>query len=95
VFKLFHSSIGERALADLELLKSVSRHKSVFFAATWAKYDEAIPGTLRLVPPDYRLPELEKDYAQMRSEMIFGDAAELSEILKTLGTIQTRVNKLD
>lgn len=92
VAKLYQSPIGARALADLELLRSVARHKSIFFAAAWARYDQAIPGKLRLVPPDSRLPELERDYRFMQNEMIFGQAPELSSILDTLKVIEELVN---
>jgi hypothetical protein len=50
VFKLFQSPLGKKTVADLALLQSVARHKSVFFASAWARYDLAVPGTLRLVP---------------------------------------------
>lgn len=93
VFKLYQSPRGATAIADLELLRSVARHKAVFFAAVWAKYEEAVPGTLRLVPPDFRLPELERDYALMRNEMLFGPAPTLGELLDTLRLIEQRVNR--
>jgi len=92
VFKLFQSPLGKKAVADLELLQSVARHKSVFFASAWARYDLAVHGTLRLVPPDFRLPELERDYAFMRSEMIFGDAPTLPQIIEVLREIERQVN---
>jgi predicted nucleotidyltransferase component of viral defense system len=67
VFRLFQSQLGHNAVNDLELLQSVARHKSLFFASAWARYDQAVPGTLRLVPPDFRLAELERDYSFMRN----------------------------
>lgn len=92
VVKLYRSEIGERAFADLDLLRSVAAHKSVFFARAWAKFDEAIPGTLRLTPADHIRGELERDYASMRNEMIYGDAPALAEILAVLQEIEDRVN---
>jgi hypothetical protein len=92
VVRLFQSPLGKKAVADLELLKSVSRHKSVFFASAWARYDLAVPGTLRLAPPASRLPELERDYAFMRNEMIFGDAPTLAQIIDVLSEIERQVN---
>ena len=83
---------GTKAVADLELLQSVARHKSVFFASAWARYDQAVPGTLRLVPPGFRLPELERDYSFMRNEMIFGDAPPLEQIIDVLREIERQVN---
>jgi len=93
VVRLYQSGIGQRALQDLELLKAVSRHKMVFFARAWARFDEAIPGTLRLVPPVFRIPELERDYQSMCEEMIFGDAPRLGDILDILREIERQVNE--
>ncbi len=52
---------AERALARDDLRERVASWKSRFFAATWAHYELAKPGTFRLAPPEYRLAELEKD----------------------------------
>ena len=38
------------ALGRLDLLEQVAQHKSVFFKASWAKYENAKPGSLRLMP---------------------------------------------
>ena len=92
VFMLFQSPLGQKAVADLELLQNVARHKSVFFASAWARYDQAVPGTLRLVPPEFRLPELERDYSLMRKEMIFGNAPTLGQIIDALRDIERQVN---
>jgi hypothetical protein len=70
----------------------VAEHQNVFFHAAWAKYEEAVPGSLRLVPPEARLKEIERDYDVMRREMIFGDAPELKDLLEVLGQIETLVN---
>src|SRR5213080_4038954 len=40
------------ALANDELRQRVADWKSRFFAANWARYDLAKPGTFRLAPPD-------------------------------------------
>ena len=38
---------GQAAIKDLDLLRAVAEHKSVFFRSAWANYDTACPGTLR------------------------------------------------
>jgi hypothetical protein len=92
VAKLYEHGIGKNAIVDLGLLRAVSLHKSVFFARAWAKFDEAIPGSLRLVPPESRLAELEQDYKRTE-EMIFGDTPSLAHILEVLADIERQVNK--
>lgn len=91
VMKLYEKGIGKKALGDLDLLKSVAAHKTVFFRSSAAKYDEAVPGSLKLVPPPSRKKELENDYAKMR-EMIFGTPPSLDQILAVIADIERQVN---
>lgn len=90
--KLYSTEAGKRAVNDVELLKSVVHHKSIFFASAAARYDLAVPGTLRLVPPNDRKKMLEDDYAKMR-EMIFGISPSFSEVLGVIEQIERRVNE--
>lgn len=93
VVKLFQLDIGTKALGDLDLLRKVTAHQQVFFHTSWAKFEEAVPGTLRLVPPESRMKEIERDYEEMRREMIFGDAPDLREVVTVLAEIESRVNE--
>lgn len=92
VVKLYEKGIGKRAIGNLALLKSVVDHKAVFFRSASAKYDQAIPGSLNLVPPPSRRKELEADYARMR-EMIFGDPPALDDLFAVLAEIERKVNE--
>ena len=91
VVRLYEHELGKAAVKDTELLLKVARHKEVFFPAAWARYAEAKPGTLRLVPPDVRLPELEQDYRNMR-EMIFGEPPTFEHLLDVLREIERKIN---
>jgi len=92
VVRLYEHDLGKAAIKDTELLLKVARHKEVFFPAAWARYADAKPGTLRLVPPDARLPELEQDYRKMQ-EMIFGEAPAFERLLDTLHRIEAEINE--
>lgn len=92
VVRLFEKGIGKEALRDTNLLLKVAEHKDVFFPAASAKYEEARPGTLRLVPPPARLPELEQDYRKMQ-EMIFTDPPPLNHLLTVLREIEALINR--
>ena len=89
--RLYQHELGKAAIKDTELLLKVARHKEVFFPAAWARYADAKPGTLRIVPPDARLPELEQDYRKMR-EMIFGEPPAFEHLLEVLREIERHVN---
>lgn len=89
--QLIEHEAKKRALENLGLLTQVAHHKSVFFKSAWANYDEAKPGSLRLVPNANLAAALRKDYAGMR-EMIIGDAPKFDEILARIETFETEIN---
>lgn len=81
-----------RALGNLDLLEQVAHHKSVFFKAAWANYDQAKPGSLRLMPNESLTRALRRDYAGMQ-EMIIGEAPGFDDILKTIEVFEAEINK--
>jgi len=85
------SDIGTRALADMSLLIRVAEHKKAFFRSGWAKYDEARPGSLRLIPSAAKLDVLRHDYDSMKL-MIFGDIMPFDRIIETLQELENRIN---
>jgi len=89
--KLVEAGIGARALERLDLLAAVAAHKDIFFADAAAKYDEAKPGSLRLVPPLSRQAELRDDYRKMR-EMIFGLPPSFEHLLEVLAETERQIN---
>ena len=62
-----------------------------FYRCPWANYENAKPGTFRLIPEPARLEELEKDYRQMKV-MIFGDVPKFDQIINTLKTLEDEIN---
>jgi hypothetical protein len=91
VVRLYQHELGMAAIKDIDLLLKVARHKEVFFPAAWARYADAKPGTLRIVPPDARLTELEQDYRKMQ-EMIFGEPPAFERLLEVLREIEKAIN---
>lgn len=90
--RLYEHDAGHAAIRNIELLLKVARHKELFFPAEWARYADARPGTLRLVPPEARLPELKQDYRKMQ-EMIFGEAPEFEQLIEVLRRIEAEINE--
>jgi len=89
--QLTQNDAKERALANLDLLSEVSHHKSVFFKAAWARYEDAKPGSLHLVPSAELESALRRDYAGMR-EMIIGDAPSFDDVLSTIAALEAEIN---
>ena len=80
-----------KALARLDLLRDVVRHKSRFFASSWASYDTAIPGSFHLVPPEYRHGELARDLESMLP-MFLTPPPTFSELLQQLAKAEQELN---
>ncbi|MGA3285095.1 MAG: nucleotidyl transferase AbiEii/AbiGii toxin family protein [Verrucomicrobiota bacterium] len=88
---LARHDVAERALARDDLRQRVANWKSRFFAASWARYDLAKPGTFRLAPPEFRLAELEKDYHTMR-DMFLAEPPSFESVIKTVSDLEQEIN---
>jgi hypothetical protein len=81
------------ALKRLDLLQKVVIFKMKFYPRAWAKYEEAVQGTFKLIPPDSRLEVLRKDYETM-SEMLFGAYPSFDELIDEIGQLEKEINKI-
>ena len=72
VYRMADSPVKESAFSQLDLLKKVVNFKMKFYPRAWAKYPEAVLGTLKLIPAEYRFAALKADYEAMK-DMLFGD----------------------
>ena len=88
---LLQSPIKKEALADLELLAQVVRHKTSFYPSAWARYDTAKPGSLRLIPHQERIPALKEDYRRM-AVMIFGTPPSFESLFDILAAFEREIN---
>ena len=64
-----------------------------FYPRKWAKYDEAIPGTIKLVPPNNRFDELREDYKNM-AEMIFDEYPDFDALMEYIQVLEDEINSL-
>ena len=85
-----HASRAD-ALARLDLLDDVVRHKSRFFSSGWTHYETARPGTFRLVPPAMRHAALARDYATM-APMFIREPIEFNVMLQRLQVAEQQLN---
>jgi len=91
VARLIQAGLGEKAVAGIELLDRVIQHKNIFFRSSWASYDTARQGTLRLAPNPDRMEPLMEDYERMK-DMFFGSKPDFSSIVDILTDWQDRFN---
>lgn len=67
--------------------------KNRYFGSSWAQYDQAKPGTFRLIPPSHRISALRRDYQAMR-DMYLIEPASFDDILATLADLENRINQV-
>lgn len=84
---------GHQAMQRDDLRARVVTHKQVFFADKFASYETAVPGSFRLVPDDYRLPDLERDYRDMR-EMFFEEPPSWAQVIERLRRLEKAINRV-
>lgn len=91
--QLAGSPIKDVALGNLQLLEDVVKFKQRFYRSPWACYEQAKPGTFRLMPTKTGQRELSADYRQMRA-MIFDVPPEWDGILNSLVQLEDQINGL-
>lgn len=91
LYRLGHSRVKATAIGDSDLLARVVAFKDKFYRMPWSRLDLAKPGTLRLVPPDFRMKELAADYTAMQ-EMLIGERPTLAEIVEYMAVLEDEIN---
>lgn len=74
-------------------MKRVTDFKMKFYPRKWAHYELAVPGTLKLLPPEYRMENLQKDYNSMKN-MMFGEYPDFQTLMKFIGNLEKEINSL-
>lgn len=92
LFCMSKTPVKNRALADTDLLNRVVAFKDKFYHCSWAQYNLAKPGTMRLMPPEYNIPKLYEDYEHMQN-MIFGEKIDFDVILDGISNLEDEINE--
>jgi hypothetical protein len=95
-YDLYQLSLSEakiEAFNDLELLDRVVKFKEKFYADNSAKYEDAIPEKLLLLPLENQLEALRKDYTKMQG-MMFDEYPSFDEILQGLTKLENEIHNL-
>lgn len=87
LYQLSKTAVKDAAIAQPDMLSKVVAFKMKFYPRAWAKYNDALNGDLKQVPPAGRLADLEADYLSMR-DMLFGDVPTFDDIIKGLQLLE-------
>ena len=91
LYMMGHSEVKARALTQADLLHAVVAFKQKFYPRSWANYENAQRGSLRLLPSPVASQTLVKDYKEMRT-MIFGEYPDWQTILDYLAELESEIN---
>jgi len=93
LYQMAESPIKDKAFQKLDLLKNVVAFKMKFYRCPWAKYEEAVPGSMKLVPSEHYFSDLQEDYSKMKS-MIYGTVPTFDEIMTRIKGLEEEINLL-
>lgn len=86
------TEVGRSALVDTDLLAAVRNHNLVAFRQAWKRFEEALPGSVRLVPQAGLRAVIEQDYRAMQG-MILGEAPDFGWIMDQLRHAEAAINR--
>lgn len=93
LYQMSGSPVKIQAFQDLDLLKDVVAFKMKFYRCPWAKYEEAVPGSIKLIPSEVYYPKLQKDYDKMKN-MIYGTIPSFELIIEGTRKLEEEINQL-
>ncbi len=82
---------GKSALSDIAMLDAVREHNLIAFRQAWKRFEEAVPGTLGLVPQAELRRVIEGDYGAMQG-MILGEAPVFEWVMEQIEYAEATVN---
>ncbi|MDE0031222.1 MAG: nucleotidyl transferase AbiEii/AbiGii toxin family protein [Deltaproteobacteria bacterium] len=85
------TEVGQSALVDTDLLDAVRNHNIVAFRQAWKRFEEAVPGSVRLVPQAELRAVIEQDYRAMQG-MILGDCPDFRWVTDQLRHAEAAIN---
>ena len=85
------NEVGRSALSNIDLLDAVRNHNLIAFRQAWKRFEEAVPGSVRLVPQDELRTVIERDYGAMEG-MILGDVPDFRWVMEQLQCAETAIN---
>ena len=91
LFCMNNKGYTDSSLQQIDLLSRVVAFKMRFYPRTWARYDEAFPGSIKLFPPRKRFEGLRKDYENM-SDMFFGKYPSFLELMDAIESLENEIN---
>lgn len=88
--QMINKGIDQQVIDDAELYKILLNHRSSYVRLKNVDYTAMQLGQLGFLPPWNVLENFRKDYAAMRTEMIYGDTSEFDDLIQQLRKLNER-----
>ena len=85
--------VGRSALTSIDLLHAVRNHNLIAFRQAWKRFEEAVPGSVRLVSQNELQAAVKKDYREMRG-MSIGEVPDFDYIMDQLRLAENEINAI-
>lgn len=92
LYEMAKTDAKDNALRNMALLAKVVAFKDKFYHCSWARYDLAVAGSLRLMPSEARLKALKEDYDHMQN-MLFGERPGFEALLSGIAKLEEEINQ--
>ena len=86
------ADLGGSALSNTDLLDAVREHNLIAFRQAWKRFEEAVPGSVRLIPQPELRAVIERDYRAMQG-MILGEIPDFEWIMEQLERAESVINR--
>lgn len=95
IIKLMQTEFAEKALTDTELIKTIAEHRKKINFLNYVDYSKHKLSKINIIPPVSILTAWEKDYSQMKEEMIYGNAPTFDGLMKEIENINNIINGME
>lgn len=95
IAKLMKTEFAKIALTDSGLYNTIVEHRKQINFLNYVDYTKHERGKLNIVPPDDIVAAWEKDYNQMKENMIYGEAPSFKVLIEEISKINSTINETE
>ena len=92
--EMMKKGIAEKAIKDDVLWESIRHHREIYTSVSGMDYTPDIRKRIILVPHEEILAIWEKDYLEMKNDMIFGERPSFTELIEEIRSLQKEFRAL-
>lgn len=92
--EMMKKGIADKAIKDDVLWESIRHHREIYTSVSGMDYTPDIRKKIVLIPREEILPIWEKDYLDMKNDMIFGERPSFTELIEEIRSLQKKFRDL-